>query len=264
MQVGTIDDIKKLHHHLTKAYIQKKAVAPLTELMPSLSIHDAYGVQLLHVENEIQQGKVISGKKIGLTSKAMQAQLGVNEPDYGHLFNAMYVQNGATIKKGQVLQPKVEAEIAFKLAADLKGPGVTGFDVIQATEYILPALEIIDSRIADWQITLADTIADNASSGLYVLGDQPTRLAGIDLRQIGVSLYKNNKLANTGAGIAVLNHPVKCVSWLANKLAQYNLSLKAGEIILSGALSNAITAEPGDLYKAKFSGIGQVSVHFEK
>ncbi|MEK5427805.1 2-keto-4-pentenoate hydratase [Cytobacillus sp. FSL R7-0680] len=263
MPIDTVFDIKKGFHHLQNAYIQKKAVAPLSEMSPSLSIDDAYQVQLLHVENELKQGKIISGKKIGLTSKAIQTQLGVDEPDYGHLFHIMSVQNGATIKKGQVLQPKVEAEIAFKLAHDLKGPGVTTFDVIQATEYILPALEIIDSRIKDWQITLADTIADNASSGLYVLGNQPTNLAGIDLRQVGVTLYQNNEIANTGVGIAVLNHPAKCVAWLANKLAQYNRSLKAGEIILSGALSGAIAVQLGDSYIAKFSELGEVSIHFE-
>lgn len=263
MSLDTIINVKKLYHHLNSAYEQNKTVSPLSEIAPTLSVDQAYQVQLLHVENALKQGKIVTGKKIGLTSKAMQTQLGVNEPDYGHLFDAMYLPNGASIQKEQVLQPKVEAEIAFKLSNDLKGPGITAFEVIQATEYIFPALEIIDSRIKNWQITLADTIADNASSGLYVLGDQPIRLTGIDLRQIAVTLYKNNEIVNTGVGIAALNHPAKCVAWLANKLVQYNLSLKAGEIILSGALSGATAAQPGDAYKGKFSELGEVSVHFE-
>ncbi|MEX2416573.1 MAG: 2-keto-4-pentenoate hydratase [Paenibacillaceae bacterium] len=255
-------NVQQLSNELAFARESGQGIAPLTEKYPNLSIHEAYQVQLETVSKELGLGKIITGKKIGLTSRAMQQLLGVHEPDYGHLFNDMVVENGGSISMDSVLKPKVEAEIAFILKKDLAGPNVTVLDVLRATEYVLPALEIVDSRIANWKIKLPDTIADNASSGLYVLGGRPTRVDQIDLTQIGMVLSKNGELVNTGVGAAVMGHPANCVAWLANKLSSFDIRLKAGEVILSGALSAAVDANRGDSFTARFAHIGQVSVHF--
>lgn len=262
MSAKQSQEIEKLAHHIDKAYQSREGVEPLTMLVPSLSNQEAYQVQLHTVNKWVSQGRKITGKKIGLTSKAMQELLGVGEPDYGHLLDSMAIDLGGEISSKSVLQPKVEAEMAFVLNHDLKGPNVTSFDVLMATDYVVPALEIVDSRIKDWEIKLPDTISDNASSGLYVLGDKPTKITDIDLKQIGMALYKNGKVANTGVGAAALGDPAFCVAWLANKLSEYDISLKAGEIILSGALSAAVVAEAGDHFQARFANLGEVSVRF--
>ncbi|MHA6250791.1 2-keto-4-pentenoate hydratase [Oceanobacillus sp. CAU 1775] len=248
--------------HLRDAWNNREGVQPLTTLDPTLSIDEAYYVQLHTIEEYVENGQRVTGKKIGLTSKAMQDMLGVGEPDYGHLTDYMEVENGGTISFNRVLQPKVEGELAFILKEDLVGPNITSLDVLKATDVILPALEIVDSRIKDWKITLEDTVADNASSGLYLLGDIPKKVTDIDIKQIGMALYKNEELQNTGVGAAALGDPAKCVAWLANKLAEYDITLKAGEVILSGALSAAIEAQPGDSFRAKFAELGEVSVTF--
>lgn len=262
MTISYKEKIEDISNHLTTAWRMRKGVQPVTNLYPQLSVDDAYQVQLFMIDKEIKKGQKVTGKKIGLTSKVMQELLGVDEPDYGHLLDRMEVRNGGSIPLNQVLQPKVEGEIAFILKKDLVGPGVSVLDVLKSTEAILPALEIVDSRIKDWKITLADTIADNASSGLYVLGEKIKKVTEIDIKQIGMALYKNGELQNTGVGAAALGNPAKCVAWLANKLAEYNIHLKAGEIILSGALSAAIDAKPGDEFIAKFSQLGEVRVSF--
>lgn len=250
--------------HLANAWSIGEGVLPITTLEPDLTIDEAYQIQLLTINKAVESGQRITGKKIGLTSKAMQEMLGVGEPDYGHLLDQMEVENGGTISPNQVLQPKVEGEIGFILKKDLIGPNVTAMDVLQATDVIVPAIEVVDSRIKDWKIKLADTVADNASSGLYVLGGTPKKITDVDIKQIGMALYKNGTLQNTGVGAAALGNPVKCVAWLANKLANYGITLKTGEIILSGALSAAIEAKPGDEFKVVFSDLGEVSVKFSK
>lgn len=248
--------------HLARAIIQRQGVAPLTELDPTITVEEAYQVQLLTINRLVEAGQGIVGKKIGLTSLAMQKLLGVDQPDYGHLLNTMAVENGGSISFDRVLQPKVEAEIAFVLKKDLVGPRVTVMDVLQATDYVVPSLEIVDSRVTDWKIKLQDTIADNASSGLYVLGGKPLSLDKLDLAQIGVVLYRNGEIMNTGVGAAALGHPAASVAWLANKLHEFGITLKAGEVILSGALSAAVNAEPGDHFHARFAHLGEVSVRF--
>ncbi|MBP2077523.1 2-keto-4-pentenoate hydratase [Oceanobacillus polygoni] len=262
METKSLSKIERHAEHLTNAWKIGEGVQPVTALDPELTIDEAYYVQLQSIEVSMKTGQKITGKKIGLTSKAMQDMLGVGEPDYGHLLDKMEVENGGTISFKDVLQPKVEGEIGFILKDDLVGPNVTTFDVLQATDFVVPALEIVDSRIKDWKITLEDTVADNASSGLYVLGGRPKKLADIDIKQIGMALYKNNELQNTGVGAAALGDPAQCVAWLANKLATYDISLKAGEVILSGALSAAIEAEPGDVFSAKFAELGEVRISF--
>jgi 2-keto-4-pentenoate hydratase len=253
---------KKYADQLAEVESTKVGMAPITSSEPNLTIQDAYQIQLETISRKVKNGNRIVGKKIGLTSLAMQKLLGVDEPDYGHLLDSMVIENGGMISMEQVLQPKVEAEIAFILKEDLKGPNVSTLDVIQATEYIVPALEIVDSRIKDWKIKLPDTVADNASSGLYVLGGKPTRIEDVDLELIGMALTKNGELVNTGVGAAALGNPATCVAWLANKLAEFDITLHAGEVILSGALSAAVNAEADDVFTARFAHIGQVSVHF--
>ncbi|MBN8199200.1 MULTISPECIES: 2-keto-4-pentenoate hydratase [Bacillaceae] len=255
-------NIKQYAAQLEGAEFSGTGVLPITSDNAGLTIEEAYQIQLENIKRKIERGKKIVGKKIGLTSLAMQQLLGVDEPDYGHLLDSMVVENGGKISIEKVLQPKVEAEIAFVLKKELKGPNVTALDVIQATDYVVPALEIVDSRIKDWKIKLPDTIADNASSGFYVLGGKPARLSDINLELIGMVLMKNGEVANTGVGAAALGNPINCVAWLANRLADFDISLKKGEVILSGALSAAVEANAGDIFTARFAHIGQVSVHF--
>ncbi len=252
----------KFSEHLAQAEIERRGVLPITELDSNITVEEAYQVQLYTIQKKIEAGQRIVGKKIGLTSLAMQELLGVDQPDYGHLLDGMVVENGGQISLDRVLQPRVEAEIAFVLKKDLVGPRVTVMDVMQATDFVLPALEIVDSRIADWKIKLQDTIADNASSGLYVLGGKPLCVDQLDLAQVGMVFYKNGEIMNTGVGAAALGHPATCVAWLANKLFEFGINLKAGEVILSGALSAAVNAEPGDLFHARFAHLGEVSVRF--
>lgn len=248
---------------LAEAEATRKGMTPLTSIEASLSTKDAYKIQLENISKKLRRGQRVVGKKIGLTSLAMQQLLGVDEPDYGHLLDSMVIENGGSISMERVLQPKVEGEIAFILKEELKGPNVTALNVLQATKYVVPALEIVDSRVQDWKIKLPDTIADNASSGLYVLGGKPTKIEDVDLAQIGMVLSKNGEIINTGVGAAALGNPANCVAWLANKLAEFDITLGAGEVILSGALSAAVNAEAGDVFTARFAHIGQVSVRFD-
>ncbi|MEH7333842.1 2-keto-4-pentenoate hydratase [Neobacillus drentensis] len=255
--------VEQAYKHLLEAEAEKKMVTPLTDLYPDMTVEEAYHVQIKAIDEKVLDGQQIVGKKIGLTSFAMQKLLGVDQPDYGHLLDRMEVANNGIIALDQLFQPKVEAEIAFVLRKDLQGPSLTMEDVLEATDYIVPALEIVDSRIIDWRIKLQDTIADNASCGLYVLGDEKFSVADLDLTQIEMKLFRNGELMNTGYGSDVLGHPAACVAWLANKLSEYNVILKAGEVILSGALSAAIAADKGDRFTAGFTGLGKVEVTFK-
>lgn len=249
--------------YLEQAIVTGKGVMPITELKPDMTISEAYGIQLVTIDKKVKAGSRIIGKKIGLTSLAMQQLLKVDQPDYGHLLDDMVVENGGVISFCRVLQPRVEAEIAFVLKKDLIGPRVTTAEVLLATDYVLPALEIVDSRISDWKIKLQDTIADNASSGLYVLGGKPVKPDAVDLTLAGMAFYKNGELMNTGVGAAALGNPAACVAWLANKLFEFGIVLKAGEVILSGALSAAVNAVPGDQFQARIAHLGEVSVRFQ-
>lgn len=249
-------------NQLIQAEKDRLGTVPLTDQYSSFTTQEAYAVQLEIIKQKLAQGQRIVGKKIGLTSVAMQQLLGVNEPDYGHLLDGMVVENGTELSFDRVMQPKVEAEVAFILKKDLKGPNVTTLDVLQATDYVLPALEIVDSRVKDWKIKLQDTIADNASSGHYVLGGKPVCVDQVDLAQIGMVLTKNGEIVNTGVGAAVMGHPANCVAWLANKLSEFDITLKAGEVILSGALSAAVDAKPGDVFTARIAHLGEVSIRF--
>lgn len=188
---------------------------------------------------------------------------GVNQPDYGHLLADMMFIEGETISLENYIQPKVEFEIAFILKKDLKGPNVSIVDVIDATDYIVPAIEVIDSRIEDWKIKFEDTVADNGSSASAIIGGKPTKLEGIDLTRIGMVAYQNGEMIDTGAGAAVLANPLRSVAWLANSLSKYGVSLNAGEIILSGALTRAVEVKKNDTFTAEFAHIGSVTASFK-
>lgn len=255
-------DHKALATELLGAEESRQPVDALTSRFPGITVADAYQIQLEGVAIKSGSGRRIVGKKIGLTSKAMHQLLGVNEPDYGHLLDDMIIPPGEAIAISRLLQPKAEGEIAFLLNRDLTGPGVTYWDVLAATEAVMPAIEIVDSRVRDWKIKLEDTVADNASSGAFVLGNKLTSPRDLDLRLIGMTFEKNGDVVGTGTGAAVLGHPAQAVAWLANKLGQFGIPLKAGEIILSGAVTTAPPAQKGDLFTAHFDRLGSVSVTF--
>lgn len=247
---------------LYQAERNRRAIAPLTEQDSSITVDDAYRIQAWNVKTVLAMGHVVSGKKIGLTSAGMRKQMGVGEPDYGHLYAAMECRD-RTINTAALIQPKIEGEIAFILKEDLAGGGVTRDDVIRATDYVTAAFEIVDSRIAGWKIKLEDTIADNASSGRYVLGANKVRPGGVDLPRVAMRFFKNrNELLEEGLGEAVMGDPGLAVAWLANRLWSYGVSLKAGEIVLSGAFTAAAPAARGDSFRAEFSGLGAVEALF--
>ena len=239
------------------------SIPKLSETFPGLSVDDAYAIQMRNVARALSQGRVITGKKIGLTSKAMQTMIGVDTPDFGHLYDSMEVRAG-TIDRVTMLLPKVEAEIAFVLSRDLDmDRDITTDDVIAATDYVVAALEIVDSRIANWKIGFVDTVSDNASSGMYILGSVKKKLAEIDLKAETMDFHVNGERRNGGKGTDVLGDPAFCVAWLANSMRRYGTILKKGEVILSGALSAAIGAERGDRFTAVYSSLGSVEVAFK-
>jgi 2-keto-4-pentenoate hydratase len=240
----------------------RKPIPPLTETDPGITVEEAYRIQLRVMERKKASGQVVVGKKIGLTSLAMQAMLGVKEPDYGHILNGMVVLEGEKIPSAELIQPRIEGELAFVLKEDLRGPGVTLTDVIRSSDGVIPSLEIIDSRIVDWKIKLPDTVADNASSARIVLGGKITPILGFDLRTVGMVLEKNGEVVATAAGAAVLGNPPQAVAWLANKLAVYGIPLRKGEMILSGSLTAAIPVGPGDSIRADFGPLGDVKTKF--
>ncbi len=254
--------IVKAAEALRVAMINKQPISALSEQKPDITIEEAYQIQLINVEEAVKAGKRIVGKKIGLTSVAMQKFLGVNEPDYGHLLDTMVWDEEIPISLSNLLQPKIEAEIAFVLSEDLQGPGVTLTDVLRATAGVIPSFEVIDSRIKDWKIKIQDTIADNASSAGITLGSQLIPVNQVDLKYVGMVLQKNGQIIETAAGAAVMGHPALAVAWLANKLGSMGIGLKKGEIILSGSLTKAIEVKAGDVFVATFGGLGSVKAVF--
>lgn len=255
--------IKTLADMLLKAEQTRQPIGPITETDPGVTIDNAYRIQLRVMELKQAAGQVVVGKKIGLTSLAMQNMLGVNEPDYGHILNGMVVMEGDKIPVGNLIAPRIEGEIAFVLKEDLRGPGVTMTEVLRCSEGVIPALEIVDSRIRDWKIKLTDTVADNASSALIVLGDILSPVQALDLRTVGMVMEKNGEVISTAAGAAVLGHPAQAVAWLANKLSAYGISLKKGEVVLSGALAAAVPFVAGDFFRADFGFLGDVKIKFK-
>jgi len=240
----------------------KQPIAPLSETFPGFDVVDAYEVQLINIARQIEAGALIRGHKVGLSAKAMQQMLGVHEPDYGHLLDTMFVAEGDTVPIGRFCQPRAEIEVAFVLGRPLRGPGVTVADVVRATDYVLPSIEIVDSRVADWKIKIADTIADNASSAALVLGARPTRLHEVDPALIGAVLRKNGEILETGCSGAVLGNPVTAVAWLANKVAQFGVTLEPGHVIMPGSCTRMVPIAAGDTIRAEFDTLGPVGVRF--
>lgn len=256
--------VQEAASRLLEAEETKKVIEPLTVSYPGITVDEAYYTQLEMIRRKVENGGVIVGKKIGATSKVIQNMFGVNQPDYGHLLADMMVVEGETISLDQYIQPKVEFEIAFILKKDLKGPNVSILDVIEATDYIVPAIEVIDSRIVDWQIKFEDTVADNGSSACAIIGGKPTKLEGLDLTHIGMVAYQNGEMIDSGSGAAVLGNPLRSVAWLANSLGKYDVALKAREIVLSGALTSAIEVKENDTFTAEFAHIGSVTASFKR
>ncbi|MEW6523008.1 MAG: fumarylacetoacetate hydrolase family protein [Bacillota bacterium] len=254
--------VRELASRLQVAWITGQVLPPLTVTHPELTVDHAYAIQRELVRLLAGDQCRVIGRKVGLTSLAMQRMLNVYEPDFGSLLDSMVVPCGGHLSAGELIQPRVEAEIAFVLARDLRGPGVGTRDVLLATAGVMASLEIIDSRIADWKIKLVDTVADNGSSARVVLGDALFSPTGRDLRLVGMILEVDGQVQQTASGAAALGHPAAAVAWLANKLAEFGEHLKAGDVILSGALGSALPAKPGSTYRATFDGWGSVEVSF--
>lgn len=235
-------------------------VEPLTAREPQITVEDAYRIQEQVIRRRLALGDRIVGKKIGLTSRVVQRSLGVSEPDFGQLLASMVASD--TISVSTMLQPRAEGEVAFLLERDLSGPGISNADVLYATRFVMPCFEIVDSRIRDWRIRLQDTVADNASAGMFVLGDRAVDPKSVDLATCGMVLEKNGQLECTGAGAAALGSPVTCVAWLANALGRFSMPLRAGEIILSGSLGALIPVTAGDSLQLSIGAIGSASVRF--
>jgi 2-keto-4-pentenoate hydratase len=242
-------------------------VDPLTETYPAIDVVDAYEIQLINIRRKIAGGARVRGHKVGLSSPVMQQMMGVDEPDYGHLLDAMVLGQDAPIPAGRYCYPRIEVEIGYVLGSALPGADCTEADVLAATEYIVPSLELIDSRVRDWRIKLADTIADNASSAGVILGAErkaPADLAaaGIDLSDIDAVLYQEDEEIARGNTSAVLGNPTASVAWLARKVADFGVKLEAGHLILPGSCTRAIDARPGTTFRAEFAGLGTVTARF--
>ena len=255
-------DITKAAEALLEAYRSGVPIAPLTETFGTFTVEQAYQIQLYQVAHWQRDGRTIKGHKVGLTSGPMRRQMGVEESDFGHLTDTMFHTDAEPIRLRRYLQPRIEPEIAFVLSRDLAGPGVTAADAAAAVEFVLPALELIDSRIKDWKITLPDTIADNASSGGVVLGSTPTKLDSVDLALTGCLLARDGRVVDTGAGGAVLGHPLNALVWLANTIAAHGVTLRAGDVVLPGSITASMPVTPGQTVTATYGGLGRVTAVF--
>ena len=233
--------INDLGDELYAALIAGKTVSPLTSRGFDISIEDAYYIQQRMLSRRQENGEKVVGKKIGVTSKPVMNLLGVHQPDFGYLLDGMVYNEGESIEMSTLIQPKAEGEIAFLLKKDLQGPGVTAADVLAATEGVMACFEIVDSRITDWKIKIQDTVADNASCGVFVLGDQLVDISNVDLGLCGMVLEKNGEIVVTGAGAATMASPVNAMVWLANTLGRLGIPLNAGDVVLSGALGSAVS-----------------------
>jgi 2-keto-4-pentenoate hydratase len=254
--------ISELAERLWNAEFDHAPISPLSAERPGLLSQEAYAVQARNIERRLAAGRVIRGRKLGLTSLAMQELLGITEPISGVLLDDMFVEESDQIRYEEFIQPRAEAEIALRLGSDLAGPGVSTAQALAAIDGAMAAIEIGDSRIADWRLKLVDSVADNASSARLVLGSRVTPVSGLDLRLIGVLFYRNGVPIDSGAGAAALGHPARCVAWLANKLSAEGSGLRRGDIVLTGGLHRMVPARPGDVFRAEFAHLGAVSAHF--
>jgi 2-oxopent-4-enoate/cis-2-oxohex-4-enoate hydratase len=257
------DRIVALGDELYGALRSRSTVAPLTTREPDITIDDAYLISRRMIDRRLADGEKIVGKKIGVTSKVVQRALDVHQPDFGWLTDRMTFQSGDELPIGrELIQPRAEGEIAFVLAHDLVGPGITPADVVAATEYVTACFEIVDSRIHDWKIRIQDTVADNASSGIFALGREKADPRKVDFVTCGIVVEKNGEIISTGAGAAALGSPLHCVAWLANTMSRFDVALKAGEVILSGSLVPLEPVRPGDHMRCTIGGIGSCDIRF--
>jgi 2-keto-4-pentenoate hydratase len=256
--------IKQVADKIFEAHRTAKPCAPVRDLLPEGALDQAYAAQEINTKRGLDAGRRLVGRKIGLTSVAVQKQLGVDQPDYGMLFDDMAVPDGWEVGHKQLIQPKVEAEVAFVLERDLDHERLTIADVLRAVAFALPAIEVVDSRIANWKIGIIDTIADNASSGLYVLGAMPKKLQHLELRAAGMVMESAGETVSVGAGVACLGDPLSAVLWLAKTMARVGRPLKSGDTILSGALGPMAPVKWGDVFEARIEGLGSVRAAFAK
>jgi 2-keto-4-pentenoate hydratase len=254
--------IRLAAERIRDAYRTGNPIPPISEMLPGGDIDAAYAIQNLNTQEWITQGRRLVGCKIGLTAQSVQRQLGVAQPDFGMLFADMAMAEGMPIPAGRVLQPKIEAEVALLLGRDLDCERITIADIVRATEGVMPALEIVGSRIANWDIQIVDTIADNASSGLFVLGGPFRKLDGLDLRGARMAMRRGDEIVSDGVGAACLGHPLNAAAWLAAELSRRKRPLSAGDIVLTGALGPMCPVAAGDCFTASISGIGDVAATF--
>ncbi|AWB96911.1 2-oxo-hepta-3-ene-1,7-dioic acid hydratase [Agromyces badenianii] len=255
--------IAEVADELVAADRERSIVPLLTARHPEMTVDDAYAVQRLWATRRADEGARIVGRKIGLTSKVMQVATGITEPDYGVIFDDMVIESGASVEFDRFSNVRVEVELAFVLAKPLEGPNTTIFDVLDATAYVVPALEILNSHIEMAGRTIVDTISDNAAMGAMVLGGRPVKVDEVDLRWVSALLFRNQAIEESGVAAAVLGHPAMGVAWLANKLAQHGQSLGAGEIILAGSFTRPMWVERGDTVHADYGQLGAVTCRFE-
>jgi 2-keto-4-pentenoate hydratase len=251
---------KKLSGDLLKAYETGQPIEPVRTIIKG--VDEAYAVQRETVRVWLERGRTVAGLKIGLTAKAIQAQLGVDEPDFGTLFSDMILSDGAQVSRHQVMQPRIEAEIAFVMKSDLRGEHISPEQVLAATDYVVPSIEICGSRIARWDIRIEDTVADNASAALVVLGTTRQKPTLEGLAAVPMTLQHNDAVVAEGRGDACLGNPAIAVAWLAQTMTRYGHGLRAGDVVMSGALAKMIAAEPGSRFRADFGDLGSVSVSF--
>ncbi len=258
------EDRNALGDELYEALESQKTITPFTDRDIDITLDDAYYISLRMLENRLEKnGEKVVGKKIGVTSKVVQEMLGVHRPDFGFLTNTMEYPNNSNVSVAdKLIQPRAEAEIGFKLNKDLKGPGVTEQDVLDATDYIMPCFEIVDSRINDWKIKIQDTVADNASCGVYALGEETADPRTLDLPNLKVVVKKNGEFLSEGKGSAVQGNPLTAVAWLANTLGEYGIPFLAGEVILSGSLVPLEPVKAGDKMEMELEGVGSCAINF--